>query len=62
MLGRNSFLGVAVRSWLALLPKAVGAPSLQVPMAGDGALGSPSWGDTQPRDEGLEHIVFKVPY
>ena len=33
---------------LALLPRAVGAPSLEVSMAMDGALGSLSWGAHSP--------------
>ena len=59
MLGRNSFLGVAVRRWLALLPKAVGAPSLEVPSDTDG---QPELLGGQPaHSRGWDSMGFKVP-
>jgi len=57
--GRNSFLGVAVRHWLALLPKAVGAPSLEVPSDTDG---QPELLGGQPaHSRGWDSMGFKVP-
>ena len=41
---------------LALLPRAVGAPSLEVHSAMDGTMGSLSWGESSNLQQGLELI------
>ena len=45
----------------ALLPRAVGAPSLEVPKAVDGALGSLNWGQQPAHCRGWGWGCFEVP-